>query len=168
MMTARRMTAGWRAGTRDARTPAAQLEGFLSRFLPDVAAEARAARARLRKLVPGATELVYDNYNALVIGFCPSERASDAVLSLAVYPRWVTLFFLQNGPQLPDPEGLLTGSGTVVRQVRLASAADLGKPAIRALIGAALRQAGARFDPKAPRRLVIKSVSAKQRPRRPL
>ena len=43
------------------------------------------ARAKLRKLLPGAIEMVYDNYNALVIGFSPTERPSDAVLSLVIF-----------------------------------------------------------------------------------
>jgi hypothetical protein len=113
-------------------------------------------------------ELVYDNYNALVVGFGPSERASEAVISLALFPKWVTLCFIQNGPQLPDPGRLLKGSGNVVRNVRLESAADLDKPAIRTLIRDALSRARVPFDPKARRRMVIKSISAKQRPRQPV
>jgi hypothetical protein len=56
---------------------------------------AKAAVARMRKYVPDSVELVYDNYNALVVGFGPTERAAEAVLSIALYPRGVTLFFLQ-------------------------------------------------------------------------
>ena len=87
-----------------------------------MAAEARSALARLRRLVPGAVELVYDNYNALVVGFGPSERPSEAILSLVAYPKWVTLCFLQDAPELPDPEGLLKGSGSSVRHISLESA----------------------------------------------
>jgi hypothetical protein len=146
----------------------AQLAGFLAKYTRKMAAEARDALARLRRLVPGACELVYDNYNALVIGFGPSARASDAVVSLAVYPRWVTLCFLQGGPELPDPDRLLKGSGRVVRHVVLQSAADLEKPAIRVFIRTALERADMRIDRAARARLIIKSISAKQRPRRPV
>ena len=106
-----------------AAAPGAQLEQFLSKFAPDVRAEAKASLRTLRRLVPGAVQLVYDNYNGLVVGFCPSERASDAVLSLLFTARGVTLCFLQDGPSLADPSGLLRGSGHVVRHTRLASAA---------------------------------------------
>ena len=147
--------------------PAAQLKAFLSKYSPGMAAEARAALTRLRRLVPGAVELVYDNYNALVIGFGPTERASEAIVSLAVFPRWVTLCFIQNGPDIPDPNGLLKGTGNVVRHVRLESVKDLDKPAIRALIKHALTLADVPIDPAQRRRMVIKSISAKQRPRRP-
>jgi hypothetical protein len=121
----------------------------------------------MRKLVPGAIELVYDNYNALAIGFAPSERASEAVMSIAVFPRWVTLCFLQSGPKLKDPKRLLKGSGSRVRNIPLKSAADLDTSPIRALIAEALERASVPIDASARRRLVIKSISPKQRGRRP-
>jgi len=155
-----------KAGT-SAGSPQSQLNYFLAKYTPAMLKESKASLARLRRQVPGAVELVYDNYNALVIGFGPSERASEAVLSLALMPRWVTLCFLQGGPKLPDPNGLLRGSGTTVRNVRLASAADLDTPAVRTLIRIALERAKVPIDGTGRRRMVIKSISAKQRPRRP-
>ena len=149
-------------------TPQAQLETFIKKFTPAVAADARGALKRMRKLVPGAVELVYDNYNALAIGFAPSERASEAVVSIAVFPRWVTLCFLQSGPTLTDPKRLLKGSGSRVRNSPLTSATDLDTAPIRALIAEALERASVPIDASARRRLVIKSISARQRPRRPL
>ena len=147
-------------------TPARQWAAFLSKYDPAVAGVAKAALARMRKSIPGAVELVYDNYNALVVGFGPSERASEAVMSLALYPRWVTLFFLQ-GARLADPAGLLKGSGSRVRHVVLENAAVLDRPPVRALIRQALASAPRPIDTKARRRMVIRAVSAKQRPRRP-
>ena len=150
------------------KTATAQLAGFIKKFTPEVAASAKEALARMRRRWPGATELVYDNYNALAIGFAPGERASDAVFSIAVFPRWVTLCFLQNGPQLPDPKRLLKGSGTQVRHIRLQSPADIDSPDVRALMKEALALAEVRVPrSRAKGRIVIKSVSAKQRPRRP-
>ncbi len=117
--------------------------------------------------MPGAVELVYDNYNFLVVGFCPSERASEAVLSLVFAPRWISVCFLQNAPHLPDPNGLLRGSGKQVRNIRLESAKDLDKPAVRDLIMEARARARVPISPKGKGRLMIRSISAKQRPRRP-
>ena len=148
-------------------TTAAQFQAFLAKYDRAMAAEARRALTKARALVPGATELVYDNYNALVVGFGPSERASEAVISLAIFPRWITLCFIQNGPDIPDPDGLLKGSGNVVRHLRLESAADLDKPPVKRLIRAALKLAGVPIKKTGTRRMVIKSVSRKQRPRRP-
>ena len=147
------------------RTPARQLASFLAKFEPSVAASARAALSRLRKRLPGATEIVYDNYNALAIGFGPGDKASEAIFSIAVYPRWVSLFFLQ-GAKLPDPHGLLKGTGTKVRHIVLTQPGALDQPAIKTLMSVAMRSAKRPIDPSQRRRLVIKSISAKQRPRR--
>ena len=144
----------------------AQLETFIAAYAPDVARTARAALKKLRGQARGATALVYDNYNGLAIAFGPTERTSDAVLSLVLYPRWVTLFFVR-GASLPDPERLLRGSGARMRHVKLAAATELDRPAVRALIGAALRGAAEPLPRKAPRRTIVKSISAKRRPRRP-
>src|SRR5262245_34636783 len=99
-----------------------QVAVFIARFDPTVARVARAARAKLRRLLPGTLELVYDNYNALAIGWSPTERASDVIASIALYPRWVSLF-LMKGAKLRDPEGVLRGSGNRVRHVVLEKAA---------------------------------------------
>ena len=148
-------------------TPAAQLAGFIAKYTPAMAREGRAALRRMRQLVPGAVQMVYDNWNGLVVGFGPNDRASDAVVSILMVPDHVTLCFIQDGPSLPDPARLLQGSGTMVRHVKLASAADLDKPAIRALIKAAVTRSEVPFTRGARGRLVIKSISPKQRPRRP-
>ncbi|TMJ19676.1 MAG: DUF1801 domain-containing protein [Alphaproteobacteria bacterium] len=143
-----------------------RLDGFIDKFTPQVAALTRALLARARARIPGAQVLVYDNYNALAIGFARGEKAGEAILSLAVMPRWVTLCFLW-GKTLPDPHGLLKGEGSRVRHVRLHAPEDFDDPPIQALIVAALDRAEAPIDPRAEERLIIKSVSAKQRPRRP-
>ena len=149
-------------------TPRAQLNGFIEKYSPAVAREGRAALRRLRRFAPGAVELVYDNYNWLVVGFGPNERASDAVFSLVFAPRWLALCFLQDAPALPDPARLLRGSGKVVRNVRLLNAKDLDAPAVRALIAAALTRADVPIKKTSRGRMVIRAVSRKQRPRRPL
>jgi len=116
--------------------------------------------------MPGAIERVYDNYNALVIGFGPTERASDALISLAVYPRWLNLYFIQ-GAYLPDPDALLKGTGRQGRYVTLESIDELDTLAVQALIGAAIKAAKVPLATAPRGRTIIKSVSAKQRSRRP-
>ena len=148
-------------------TPREQLNTFLRRFSPDIARTARSALAKLRKLTPGATEMVYDNYRGLVVGFGPSDRPSDAVLSIAIYSGRIALCFIQNAPRLPDPQHLLRGSGSVARHIRLESAATLDDPAVLALIAAARSRSRVPFDPSCRRRLIIRSISANQLPRRP-
>ena len=135
----------------------------MAKYTPEMQKTAKAARKKMRALFPKAVELVYDNYNALVIGYGPTERASDALCSIAIYPKWVTLFFLR-GTEMSDPDGLLTGDGKIVRQVRLRDATDLDRPGVKRLIRQAIAMADVPFT---SRRLVIRSVSRKQRPRRP-
>jgi hypothetical protein len=147
-----------------------QLARFIARYAPAVAAVAKAALAKMRRRLPGAIALMYDNYNALVIAFGPTERVSDVVFSIELYPRWVTLFF-KDGATLADPQKLLKGSGKAFRHIVLDGAATLDRPAVRDLMDQAQRAASKAIDPAgapagAPR-LVIKAVSAKQRPRRP-
>lgn len=142
-----------------------QLEEFLAKFTPEIAALAKAALIKMRKRLPGAVEMVYDNYNALVIGFGPGERPSEAIFSLAVYPRWINLFFVQ-GKNLHDPERLLKGSGNQVRSIVLESAGTLDDPRVEDLIVEALDRAVAPIDFTKKRKLTIRAIAAKQRPRR--
>src|SRR5262249_47422933 len=122
--------------------------------------------AAMRKRYPTALVLVYDNYNALAIGFSPTERASDGIFSIAVYPKWVSLFFLQ-GASLLDPKGILKGSGNVAKHVVLPSATVLDDKDLVALMKQAVLSARVPFPRGGERQLIIKSISAKQRPRRP-
>jgi len=148
-------------------TARAQLARFLARYSPGVRKVAESALVRLRKLVPGAIEMVYDNYNALVIGFSPNQRPSDALFSIVLYPKYVTLFFL-HGAALDDPDDLLQGSGSLVRSIRLVpDASVMDRPAVRALIAQAIAASDVPFNPKQRRTLVIRSISRRQRPRRP-
>ena len=144
----------------------AQLDGFIDKYTPEMAALTRALYARMKARVPGATILVYDNYNALAIGFAAGERVKDVVLSLAVFPRWVSLFFMQ-GRWLDDPHGLLKGSGNQVRHVPAITEASFGDPRLHALIEQALDKADQPIDPAGEQVLIVKSISPKQRPRRP-
>jgi hypothetical protein len=144
----------------------AQLDGFLSKFAPDIAALAKDVLAKMRERLPGAVRPVYDNYNALAVGFGASDRLCDVIFSIAVYPRWISLFFF-HGIGLNDPDKVLKGSGNQVRHIVLKSAALLDDPAIVALMDQALLNAKVPIDSGGEGRLVIKSVSAKQRPRRP-
>ncbi|MEP7027128.1 MAG: hypothetical protein ABI960_00905, partial [Candidatus Eisenbacteria bacterium] len=132
-------------------TPERRLAGFVAAYDPAIAARARMARRKMRALLPGATELVYDNYNALVIGFGPGERTSEAAISIALYPRWVTLFFL-DGVGLADPRGLLLGSGKRVRRLLIEGPETLESPAVRGLIAQAWKRAGGPATKAGPHR----------------
>ena len=119
----------------------------------------------MRARLPGAIELVYDNYNGLVVGFAPSERASETPFSIVVYPGYIRLFFL-DGAGLPDPEGLLEGSGKIVRSIVLDDETVLDRPAVKRLMAEAIAAMDTPYPKGAKRKLIIRAVVAKQRPRR--
>jgi hypothetical protein len=145
-------------------SPAQQLDTFLGRFSPEIVTLAKAARAKCRKRFPRAIEMVYDNYNALVIGYSPTERPSDAIVSLVIFPKRVSVCFIQ-GKHLPDPDRVLQGNGNQVRFIRLdARAAILDTAPIKGLLSEAVAFGDTPFAGKS--RLVIRAISKKQRPRR--
>ena len=142
-----------------------QLKGFIDRFTPEHQRVIRGARRILRRRFPGAFELVYDNYNLFVIGYGPSERPGAAWFSIAAAANGVGFCFL-HGARLPDPEKLLLGSGKQTRFIRLESAEVLERPAVIALIEATVANSAVKLPANARGSLVIRSISAKQRPRR--
>ena len=148
-----------------AQTAAGQLAGFIAKFDPAVAKVIRSARSALRRQFPTAIEVVYDNYNFFVIGFCATERPSDCIVSLAANAKGVGLSFYY-GATLPDPHKILLGSGNQNRFIRLESAATLARPEVQALMEAAVRQARTPLPKTGRGYIVIKSIAATQRPRR--
>src|SRR5437588_839631 len=111
----------------------AQLDQFIDRYSLSLAADGRRALAAIHRKLPTATRLVYDNYNALVVGFGTGEKVSDIFLSIAFYPRYLTLFFLR-GTILNDPDGFLQGNGKTVRSVRLDPVSRLEAAEVLALV----------------------------------
>src|SRR5256885_14865759 len=120
--------------------PERQLKSFIEKFAPKDQRLIRAVRSALRKRLPTANELVYDNYNFFVIGYSPTQKPSDAIVSLAARANGVGLCFI-HGARLADLKKLLLGSGTQTRFIRLESSARLANPDVEALISAAIDQA---------------------------
>ena len=143
-----------------------RIAAFVDKYTPAIAVQLRDARQRLRARFPHGVEMVFDNYNALVFGIGPTDRSRDSFISIAGYPKWVTLFFL-DGASLHDPAGLLEGDGKQVRGIRLKTAADLDDPAVAALIAQAIEPWRDALAAAPPLATVIKAEVDKQRPRRP-
>src|SRR3954469_18633727 len=155
-----------RAATTPAKqSTAKQLASFIAKFDPRHAKVIRDARAVLRNRMPAATEIVYDNYNFFVIGYSSSDRPSDCIVSIAAAANGVGLSFYR-GSDLPDPEKRLLGNGKQNRFIRLPNAAVLDEPAVEALLGAAPENGTVPLPASGRGRTIIKSISAKQRPRR--
>jgi hypothetical protein len=142
-----------------------RLAGFIAKFETADQKLIRAVRKAMRKRFPSAHELVYDNYNFVVIGYSPTERPSDAVLSIAAGSSGVGLCFI-HGAKLPDPKKVLMGSGKQTRFIRVGSVDVLARPEVDVLLAAAVARSRTPFAPSGRGKLIIRSVSAKQRPRR--
>ena len=145
--------------------PEAQIAAFIAKFEPKAGALIRECRAELRRLLPAAFELIYDNYNFFVIGYCSTVKPSTCIVSLAAAANGVGLSFY-HGASLEDPGHLLQGEGKQNRFVRLPSIEALRAPGVTALIRAAMRQAKVPLARAGAGATVIQSVSAKQLPRR--
>jgi len=142
-----------------------QLKTFIAKFDAKDQRLIRAVRSAVRQRFPTANELVYDNYNFFVIGYSPTERPSDAIVSIAARANGVGLCFI-HGASLHDPKKLLLGSGNQTRFIRLESAATLAHPDVEALVAAAIARSKTPLPATGRGKLIIRSVSAKQRPRR--
>jgi uncharacterized protein DUF1801 len=146
-------------------TEEALIRSFVDKFDPKHRQLIRAVRRALRKRFSTAYEMAYDNYNFFVLGYSPTERPSDAIVSMAAGANGVGLCFLR-GATLPDPKKILLGSGNQTRFIRVPSVDVLARPEVKALLAAAVAQSRARFRKTGRPTLVIRSISAKQRPRR--
>jgi len=149
----------------EAVTAESQLKAFIEKFEPKDQRLIRAVRSAVRKRVPTANELVWDNYNFFVIGYSPTERPTDSILSIAARANGVGLCFI-HGATLPDPKKLLLGSGKQTRFIRMESARLLAHPDVEALIAAAIDRAKTALPASGRGRLIVRSVAVKQRPRR--
>jgi hypothetical protein len=151
--------------TTELANPELQLRKFIGKFEPKHQRLIRSVRQVLRRKFPTLHELVYDNYNFFVIGYCSTERPSDCIFSIAAASSGVGLCFT-HGASFPDPKRILVGSGKQTRFLRIESAAVLDRPEVKALLKVATAQAKAPVPTAGRGKLIIRSVSTKQRPRR--
>ncbi len=145
------------------RSPNAQFSAFLSRFPPETVALVKRCLPKLRRAFPGCNQLVYDYSHSLVVGFAMSERGYEAIVAIAIFPRLVRLYFDKS---IPDPKGLLEGTGGKVRSVIVKAAAELDHGDIHELIKAAIKHSGVTFPRTRSNPMIIKSESKKKKPRK--
>ena len=144
-----------------------ELERFLAAFDPAIGRLFLAARRHVLAAAPGASELIYDAYNAVSAAYSFTGRLAEAFLHVAAYAGHVNVGF-NRGAELPDPDGILAGSGARIRHVRVASAAELRAPALARLIRAAVAQ-GRTLAPAGAARagsVVRPTTGGKRRPKR--
>ncbi len=155
-----RSTARKSARSTSKPTPAAQFAAMLSRFPPKTVALAKRCLPKLRRDLPGCNQLVYEYSHSLVVAFGVSERGYEAIVAMSILPREVRLYVDKS---LPDPKGLLEGSGSKVRSVAVKAAADLDRGDIASFIKAAIKHAGVALPRTGASRVIIKSEGKKRK-----
>ena len=98
------------------RKPIPELLQFLLPFNTRVQETALLLRDFVLSAFPNTNELIYDNYNALAIGYSLSDRQKEMFCHIAVYRNYVSLGF-DRGVDLEDPEKLLKGTGSRIRHL---------------------------------------------------
>jgi hypothetical protein len=117
------------------RDPPPDVEARLESLPPDVRALIERARRLILATLPKAIELA--DRRARVIGYGYGPGYKDMVATLILSKQGVKLG-LAAGVSLPDPDGLLAGSGKVHRHIAFTESRQVGQPAVKTLLQAAL------------------------------
>ena len=150
--------------------PKALLE-FLEPFDRPIRNLALATRSLVLDEMAPCAENIYDAYSAVALGYGSSDRLKDGVIHVAVYTGHVNIGF-NHGTELDNEEGMLQGTGRLVRHITIKSAADLRNPAVRKYLRAAYRLSGMKQSTRNLKGVtsVVKAIYAKKRrpPTRPI
>ena len=111
-----------------------EVQSFLEAYPPEVRELASGARELVLRLVPKAEEKVHRPWKTIAYGL------SRKFCAISPYTSWVNLHF-HEGASLPDPAGLLEGTGKSARHVKITSPTDLERRALVGLIRAASYEA---------------------------
>jgi len=147
------------------RAPDPRLIQYLSVYDPSISRLALKLREMVLEEAPDAPEMIYDAYNAVAFGYSFTGRLKEAFIHIASYAGHVNLGF-NYGATLPDPNGVLVGTGKQVRHIKIFSDTDLARPYVREFILEAIAQAGGPQQPASgvPESQVRGNYPKKRRP----
>jgi hypothetical protein len=139
------------------------LKNFLKPFPADVQKTALWLRKFVWDTLPDVNELIYDNYNALVIGFGLSDHTRNVFCSVAVYSKYSNFGFLPG--DVPDPKKLLKGTGNVYRYITVNNIEDFPVDDIKKMLADAWINAASKLKGEQTLKgaTMVKSVSPKKR-----
>lgn len=116
--------------------------GTFDELLEIAAPQIRPIAVRLREIVlevdPDAVEVVRLGDRAATYGVGP-KKMSEGYAYILPQKNWVNLGFYK-GSDLPDPAGLMEGTGKKLRHVKVRAVEDAERPEIRALLKEALAE----------------------------
>jgi hypothetical protein len=110
-------------------------ERALERTTDQGRASAEAIRALVRRLDPAVVEVIWPHQGTVGWGVGP-KKMTEHYAYLAVHPAHVNLGFYR-GASLPDPAGLLAGTGKAMRHIKISGPDDVARPEIAELLRAA-------------------------------
>lgn len=112
-----------------------ELLTFLKPFDSDIIALAMWLRDFAWDQCPKANELIYDNYNAVAVGWSPTDKVSHIICSIAVYRSNQNVHFgFYWGSELHDPDKLLLGKGNQYRYILVKDKKKFPKAYIKKLL----------------------------------
>ena len=118
-------------------------------------------------LYPTANELIYDNYNAVALGWSPTDRVGHTFCSIAIGRTSKNIHFgFYWGSEIADPKKILLGEGNQYRYILVKTKDDFPKTYIKALVKEAFANSMAKVKDKKQLMegaTIVKSVSAKKR-----
>ncbi len=145
-----------------------ELLKFLKSFPDEKREMALWLREFVWKLYPKTNELIYDNYNALAIGWSLTERLGHAVCSIAIGRGSYNIHFgFYWGSQISDPEKLLLGKGSQYRYILVKSKTEFPKTYIKKLVKDAYLNSIAKVKDKNEIKhgvTIVRCITAKKRP----
>jgi hypothetical protein len=116
--------------------------GTFEELMANAVPEMRPIAEQLREIVieidPHTVEVVRLGDNAATYGVGP-KKMSEGYVYIMPFKNWVNLGFYK-GADLPDPAGMLEGSGKKLRHVKVRSVEDAEKPEVRTLIEEAIAE----------------------------
>lgn len=94
-------------------------------FIKDYPEPVQLIAIQLRELIlselPGTLEMV--DAPSKIIAYGASAKYADLVCAIAPFPRYVNLMF-SRGASMPDPDGILKGTGRKARHIRVEEMTD--------------------------------------------
>jgi len=105
-----------------------------AKLSPEVQALFDAARARIREVDPNVVEVAWPRQGTAGFGVGP-KKMSEQYIYITTHKAHINLGFYY-GADLPDPNGLLGGTGKSMRSRKIKSAADLDVDGLKELMQA--------------------------------
>jgi hypothetical protein len=112
-----------------------EIERFLKPFTPPVREAALKLRGIILEVMPDTIEQL--DPSAKLIGYGTDRTYKGLICAIALHKAHVNLMFAR-GAELPDPTGILEGTGKKARHVKVVPGKPIGVTVIRALLKAAV------------------------------